>query len=97
MLVFLDEKFSKDLKLHFLHLIRILSSKLTKSFTNAQQFYIMDLTKLPKAFNTLELKEAKIQWGKLFKVKSEEELLMLMENSEEMKETGLSSEEFDSL
>jgi len=54
-----------------------------KLFTNAQQFYIMDLTKLPE-----RLTEAMHQWGALFKMKTEEELKVLMEKSEEMKEAG---------
>jgi len=54
-----------------------------KIFTRAQQFYIIDLTKLPS-----ELTEAKHEWGALFKAKTEEELKVLMEESEEMKKAG---------
>jgi len=57
--------------------------KNNKVFTTAQQFYIMDLTKLPK-----ELSEAKLQWGRLFRVRTKEELQMLMNESEEMKVAG---------
>ena len=54
-----------------------------KIFTKAQQFYIIDLTKLPK-----ELTETKHEWGALFKAKTKEELKLLMERSEEMKTAG---------
>ena len=54
-----------------------------KIFTKAQQFYIIDLTKLPK-----ELTETKHKWGALFKSKTEEGLKMLMEESEEMRIAG---------
>jgi len=54
-----------------------------KVFTGAQQFYIIDLTKLPK-----ELTHTQHQWGALFKAKTEEELMMLMESSEEMRVAG---------
>ena len=51
-----------------------------KVFTNAQQFYIIDLTKMP-----FELTGPKHQWGALFKAKSKEELEMLIQESDEMK------------
>jgi len=54
-----------------------------KIFTKAQQFYIIDLTKLPD-----DLTEAKHKWGALFKAKTEEELTVLMDESKEMKEAG---------
>jgi len=54
-----------------------------KIFTNAQQFYIIDLTKLP-----YQLTEAKHHWGALFKAKSKEELNMLMQQSNTMKQAG---------
>jgi len=57
--------------------------KNTKIFTKAQQFYILDLTKLPK-----ELTSAKLLWARLFKVETEEELRVLMKESEEMREAG---------
>ena len=54
-----------------------------KPFTNAQQFYIIDLTKMPKeGQSTIE------KWGGLFTAETKEELKMLMETSKEMKETG---------
>ena len=61
----------------------IFRRKNEKLFTNVQQFYILDLTKLPD-----ELTEAKHEWGALFNVETEEELRMLMEVSEEMKVAG---------
>jgi len=54
-----------------------------KIFTNAQQFYIIDLTKI-KA----EIAAPICLWGRLFKVETEAELKMLMEESDEMKEAG---------
>ena len=51
-----------------------LCRKNNKFFTNTQQFYIIDLTKLPREFNSLELVEAKIAWGRLFKIETEEEV-----------------------
>lgn len=61
----------------------IFRRKNTKPFTNAQQFCILDLTKLPE-----NLTESKIQWGRLFRAKTKKELKMLMENSKEMREAG---------
>jgi len=52
-------------------------------FTKAQQFYIIDLTKLPN-----DLTEDMHKWGALLKAKTEEELRMLMEQSDEMREAG---------
>ena len=54
-----------------------------KIFTKAQQFIIIDLTKLPN-----ELTEPLHLWGRLFKVETEEELRMLMQESQEMREAG---------
>lgn len=50
-----------------------------KVFTNAQQFYIIDLTKLPK-----KLTDAKTAWATLFKAQSKEELTMLSRDYEEI-------------
>jgi len=52
-----------------------------KVFTNAQQFYILDLTKISN-----EPSDAKEQWAALFKAKSEEELNMLSRSSAELDE-----------
>ena len=54
-----------------------------KIFTKAQQFFIIDLTKTPS-----ELTEPLHMWGRLFKIETEEELRMLMEISEEMRNAG---------
>jgi len=62
--------------------------KNTKVFTKAQQFCILDLSKLPKEKFLKELMETRLLWGRLFTVKDEEELRMLMSQSEEMREAG---------
>jgi len=54
-----------------------------KLFTSAQQFCIMDLTKLPS-----KRTKAMHHWGALFKVKTERELEVLMKESDVMKEAG---------
>jgi len=54
-----------------------------KIFTDAQQFHILDLTKLPK-----KLRSDYHIWGALFKVRSSEELKKIMTKSEEMKQAG---------
>lgn len=55
-----------------------------KVFTNAQQFYIMDLTK--KLSN--ESTDTKNKWAALFKAESEDDLKMLMQDSDEMKKAA---------
>jgi len=54
-----------------------------KVFTKAQQFYIIDLTKLPK-----EIMSPVSKWGALLKAKTREELLVLMEMDQELNEAG---------
>lgn len=54
-----------------------------KIFTKAQQFYIIDLTKIPK-----ELTDAKTMWATLFKARSREELEMLSQDCDEMKQAA---------
>lgn len=54
-----------------------------KIFTTAQQFCIIDLTKLPGI-----LKDDIHMWGALFKVQTEKELKKLMEQSETMQSAG---------
>ena len=54
-----------------------------KIFTNAQEYYILDLTKLPD-----EIIDEKEMWGALFKAETEEELRALMAKFDEMNEAG---------
>ena len=54
-----------------------------KIFTKAQQFYIIDVTKTPN-----EITNPLHMWGKLFKVETKEELRMLMNESDDMREAG---------
>jgi len=51
-----------------------------KIFTTAQQFYIIDLTKLPD-----ELTDSKTRWAALFNAQSQEELKMLSRDYEELR------------
>jgi len=54
-----------------------------KIFTNAQEYFILDLTKLPD-----EIIDEKEMWGALFKAETEEELRALMKKSDELNEAG---------
>ena len=80
-LVIVDFEMFDDTDDYYEHIL--FRRKNRKIFTKAQQFFIIDLTKLPN-----ELTKPLHFWGKLFKVETEEELRMLMEESEEMKEAG---------
>ena len=54
-----------------------------KIFTNAQEYFILDLTKLPdKIIDDREI------WGALFKAETEEELRSLMDKFDELNEAG---------
>jgi len=80
-LVIVDFNIFKDTDEFYEHIF--LRRENRKIFTNAQQYIIIDLTKIPKeGTDPLHL------WGRLFKVETEEELRMLMETSEEMREAG---------
>ena len=80
-LVIVDFEMFDDTDDYYEHIL--FRRKNRKIFTKAQQFFIIDLTKLPN-----ELTKPLHFWGKLFKVETEEQLRMLMEESEEMKEAG---------
>jgi len=80
-LVIVDFKFFDDANDFSEHIL--FRRKNRKIFTKAQQFYIIDLTKLPE-----EITETKHKWGALFKMQTEEELRVLMNESEVMKEAG---------
>jgi predicted transposase/invertase (TIGR01784 family) len=54
-----------------------------KIFTNAQEYFILDLTKLPD-----EVKDSKARWGALFKAETKEELSALMAKFDELNEAG---------
>jgi len=79
--VIVDFEIFKDTGDYYEHIV--FREKNRKIFTKAQQFYIIDLTKIPS-----ELTEPLYMWGRLFKVETEEELRMLMEESEVMREAG---------
>ena len=52
-----------------------------KIFTNAQEYFILDLTKLPR-----DIMDSKEMWGALFKAENEEELRSLMNQFDEINE-----------
>jgi predicted transposase/invertase (TIGR01784 family) len=54
-----------------------------KIFTNAQEYFILDLTKLPD-----EIVDDTAIWGAMFKAETEEELRLLMEQFDEINEAG---------
>lgn len=80
-LVIVDFRYFDDTEDFFEHILFRRNNR--KIFTKAQQFYIIDLTKLPSMMT-----EEKHHWGALFRAQTEEELKMIMETSEVMKTAG---------
>ena len=78
-LVIVDFPMFDDTEEYFEHITY--RRKNRKIFTNAQEYFILDLTKLPR-----DIMDSKEMWGALFKAETEEELKMLMTNFEEMNE-----------